>query len=250
MQQKLKNKRILTATLFILLQLHLISSFGQQPSNKGRLLYSNTLKDIRDTSAWIMEGKGKIEFNNGWMHMLAPDKKGHAVFWCPQTFPSNFIAEWEVQNLHVAYGLCIVFFAAKGINGEDIFDPTIPKRDAIFKEYTNGSINNYHISYYANSRNERGRETANLRKNKGFYKVQSKESGIPINSEAVHKIQLLKNNGRIQMFIDERKIIDWFDEGQKYGRILEDGRIGFREMKGTQFAYRNFNVWEYVVTEK
>ena len=45
------------------------------------------------------------------------------------------------------------------------------------------------------------------------------------------------------MYVDERKIIDWQDDGKKYGPVLQSGKIGFRQMKWTRFAYRNFNVW-------
>jgi len=75
----------------------------------------------------------------------------HHVFWCPENFPDRFIAEWEAQNREPDAGLCIVFFAAKGEKGEDIFDPFLPKRDGTFKQYTQGKIISYHISYYANS---------------------------------------------------------------------------------------------------
>jgi len=165
------------------------------------------------------------------------------VFWCSNDFPENFIAEWDVQNREPDAGLCIVFFAAKGINGGGIFDSTLPKRDGTFSGYTKGAINNYHISYYANGKDDPGRETANLRKNKGFHKVQVGESGIPLHSTAIHKVQLIKLEGSIRMFIDNRKIIDWTDDGKTYGKVLGSGKIGFRQMKWTHFAYRNFNVW-------
>ena len=130
------------------------------------------------------------------------------------------------------------------MNGEDIFDASLPKRDGTFTKYTKGAINNYHISYYANSKDHPGRETAHMRKNKGFHKVQEDEIGIPLSSKAIHKIQLIKFEGIVQLFIDERKVIDWKDNGQKFGKILQGGKIGFRQMKWTQFNYRNFNVWE------
>lgn len=37
------------------------------------------------------------------------------------------------------------------------------------------------------------------------------------------------------MFIDGRKIIDWQDDGQKYGPVLRDGKMGFRQMQWTDF---------------
>ena len=234
----------LLSQLFIgFLQLSFLTVLAQ-PYPKGKPVYSNPLAGKEDTIGWQMEGAGQVEFSNGWMKMFSPNEKGHHGFWCRQEFPENFIAEWEVQNLHTKAGLCIVFFAATGLNGEDICAAALPKRDGTFRQYTNGAINNYHISYYANSKDHPGRETAHLRKNKGFHLVQEKEPGIPLHSNDVHKIQLVKFEGRILLYIDSRKVIDWLDNGRQFGNILKGGRIGFRQMKWTQFAYRNFNVWE------
>jgi hypothetical protein len=210
--------------------------------DKGALIYSNPLSDKDSLKGWTMEGPGETSFNDGWMQMYSPVEKGHHVLWCPPEFPANFVAEWEVQNLHPEAGLCIVFFSAKGVKGEDIFSPTLPRRDGKFKDYINGAISNYHISYYANAKNERGRETANLRKNPGFHKVQKGEAGIPIDSKANHKILLSKKDGHILMYVDARKIIDWQDETD----ALSGGKIGFRQMKWTRFAYRNLKVWNVI----
>ena len=57
-------------------------------------------------------------------------------------------------------------------------------------------------------------------------------------------MKLVKKGGKIVFFIDDRKIIDWTDDGVKYGKILGVGNIGFRQMQWTHFAYRNFKVWE------
>lgn len=229
--------------LYILLLLLVLKSTAQQ-AEKGALLYSASFSNADELRDWKMEGAGKTEFSDGRMIMYSPGEEGHHVFWCPQEFPASFIAEWEVQNLHTDGGLCIIFFAAKGLNGEDIFDASLPKRDGTFKNYTKGAINNYHISYYANAKGEKGRETANLRKNKGFHKVQTGEPGIPIHSTEVHKVKLVKQQGHIQLFIDGRSIINYMDDGKRYGAVLEGGKIGFRQMKWTRFAYRNFKVWE------
>ena len=234
-----------------LLVLQILASVAAvaQEYQKGDLLYSNTFSKEEELSGWVMEGAGKIEFKDGWMQMSSPSEEGHHVFRCPQDFPESFIAEWEVQNIETDAGLCIVFFAAKGLKGEDIFDPSLPKRDGAFTGYTKGAINNYHISYYANPKNEPEREIANLRKNKGFHKVQAGKPGIPVNSTAIHQVRLIKHEGRIILYIDARKIIDWTDDGEKFGNILGAGKIGFRQMKWTHFAYRNFNVWNCVTSK-
>lgn len=136
-------------------------------------------------------------------------------------------------------------FAAKGAKGESIFDPSFPVRDGTFRQYTKSDLfNSYHISYYANGRDAPGREISHLRKNTGFNLVQEVEPGIPIKSKAIHKITLIKEEAHILMFIDGRKIIDWQDDGQKYGPVLRDGKMGFRQMQWTDFQYRNFQVWD------
>ncbi len=210
---------------------------------KGKLLFESTMKTSENVNGWKMEGPGTVDFRNGWMHMFSSEEKMHHVYWCPVTFPSTFIAEWEVQNMETDAGLCIVFFAAKGENGEDIFDPTLPRRSGDFKQYTRGKIVSYHISYYANSHHNPNRGHANLRKNNKFILVQEGEEGIPTKSKGVHRIQLIKDGPHIVMLVDDRKIIDWTDNGKTHGPVHTDGKIGFRQMKWTHFRYRNFKVW-------
>ncbi|MDB4655453.1 YesU family protein [Flavobacteriales bacterium] len=205
---------------------------------KADLLYENSFADAANMDSWKMEGRAMAEIRDGWMHMQSIDEESHHVYWCAETFPSDFIAEWEVQNHHPEAGLCIIFFAGAGINGEDLFDTLLKPRNGIFKQYTKGDLNNYHISYYANTPTQKDRPFSHLRKNKGFKKVQIGKPGIPSSSTAIHKLRLIKNNGCIQLFLDDKSIINWTD-----GHPLGAGKIGFRQMKWTQFAYRNFKVW-------
>ena len=46
------------------------------------------------------------------------------------------------------------------------------------------------------------------------------------------------------MYIGERKIIDWTNDGKTYSKVLHEGKIGFRQMQWTHFANSNFKVWE------
>ena len=143
-------------------------------------------------------------------------------------------------------GFVSFFFAATGVNGEDIFDPKLKERNGVFSQYTKSDLNTYHISYYANAAHNPNRPYSHLRKNKGFYKVLEGEQGIPPASTGIHRISLVKENAHIQLFVDERKVIDWVDDGKTYGPVLSGGKIGFRQMKWTHFRYRNFNVWGHV----
>jgi len=73
--------------------------------------------------------------------------------------------------------------------------------------------------------------------------VQKKEFGIPITSKEVHQLKLIKDDIRIIMYVDGRKIIDWVDKNE-HGPVLQGGKIGFRQMQWTHFRYKNFKVWE------
>lgn len=212
--------------------------------SKGDLLYNVSLNQKSDIDDWIMEGLGKTEFENGGMKMYSPNKEGNHVLWCNEDFPKSFVGKWRIKNLNTEAGLCIIFFASKGTNGEDIFDDDLAERNGIFEQYTRGDINNYHISYFANPKNEPGREIANMRKNSGFNLVQTGRRGVPIDSEDEFEITLIKDDNHIVLFIDEREVINWVDTGLIDLPVLGEGKIGFRQMKWTEFLYRDFRVWE------
>ncbi len=219
---------------------------AQDPAHgiKGELLYQSSMADSPDIAEWVMEGPGKVSFSEGWMDMQSPEETGHHVFWCPDEFPESFVAQWELQNLETDAGLCIVFFSAKGQNGESIFDPGLSRRDGVFNQYTRGDINCYHISYYANAAHNPDRPHANLRKNSGFHLVQEGAAPIPASSTEVYTMTLIKDGAHIILYANDRKLIDWKDDGITHGPVLGEGRIGLRQMKWTHFKYRNFKVWD------
>jgi len=220
--------------LFLLIQ----QAVGQNQAT-GKLFYSNSFLNADSLMDWKMEGQAEWKVENDGLHLYSPQQSKHHVLWCPISIPADFIAEWEAKNLNPEAGLCIIFFAACGKNGEDIFSEKLMPRKGIFKQYTQGDINNYHISYYANNPFEKRRNQANLRKNIGFKKVQSGELGIPKSSTEVHHCKLISCKGRILFYVDQKKVIDWTDS-----EPLGPGKIGFRQMKWTHFVYRNFKVWE------
>lgn len=214
----------------------------------GQLLYQSSFDSPESVADWVMEGPGEIAFDKGWMEMHSPDEQGHHVFWCPEDFPDSFIARWDAQNLDPEAGLVIVFFAALGIDGQDIFSPDLPERDGTFTQYTEGEIKSYHISYYANAAHNPGRGHANLRKNNTFSLLQKGEIGIPADSMQEYEITLVKEGDRIRLYIDDRKVIDYTDntpvvDGVDTGSALGGGKIGFRQMKWTHFRYKNFRVY-------
>lgn len=211
---------------------------------KARLLYATAMDSQASVKDWKMEGPAQVTFDDGWMTMKSPNQKYHHVFWCPQEVPSRFLAEWEMQNQHLEAGLCIVFFAATGLNGEDVMDPSLPKRDGRFSQYNNDKLKNYHISYYANNPSLPNRKVARLRKNPGKNRVAEGPRGIEVTSKKVHKVTLIKDDVKIKLYVDERLIIDWVDKGKIKGDPLGGGKIALRQMQWTQFRYRNFKIYE------
>jgi hypothetical protein len=211
--------------------------------SRGALIYSNPLASSADVADWKMDGPGEIRFDDGWMLMQSPGETGHHVFWCPRDFPADFIAEWDAKKLHTGLGLCIVFFAAKGVGGEGIFDPSLPSRTGLFAQYVNGAIRNYHVSYYANPDDAPDRRTANIRKNPGSHLVMEGDEGIPTDSAAIHRMTLIKNGGHVMMLDNGRKFLEWTDDGRALGPVYGEGKIGFRQMQWTRFRYRDFRVW-------
>ncbi|MCC5930961.1 MAG: DUF1961 family protein [Cyclobacteriaceae bacterium] len=239
-----KNAGLHYGRLWVMMAFFFIIFSGCHYERKPKVLYENDFSSAEKMEGWQMEGPGIVEFAEGWMHMYAPEQAWHHVYWCPVDFPESFEASWEMQNMHPEAGLCIIFFAALGTDGEDIFDPSLPARDGTFSQYTKDKINSYHISYYANNPKNQEREAAHLRKNNMFEIVQQGPEGITKSSVDIHKIRLVKEDARIVFYVDDVKIIDWTDDGTSLGPVYGKGKIGFRQMQWTHFRYRNFRVSE------
>lgn len=225
-----------------------ISTLERVQQLKDVLLYSRKLNKVTDIEGWVMEGPGKTSFESNTMVMHSPNQEMHHVLWVDKTFPDTFIAQWRAKVLDFDSGLAIVFFATQGLNGEDIFNRHLPKRDGTFSQYTKGKIKSYHISYYANAVHNPNRGYANLRKNNTFSLLQTGAEGIPTYSMETHLITLLKRKDHIQMFINDREVISYIDDdpvvdGLDTGDYLREGRIGFRQMQWTTMAYSDFEVW-------
>ncbi len=211
---------------------------------RGEILYESMMDTPGTVEGWVAEGPLDKRFEDGALQMRSVDFSGNTVLWCPEEFPESFVAEWEFKPLS-HYGLAIIFFAAKGENGEDIFDPALPSRDGEFRHYIRGAITSYHVSYFANVENfQMGRIDSNLRKNNQFYRVGGGPVAIAPGTEGWQHIRLVKDGNRIQLFANGQISVDWTDDDpERYGPPHGGGNIGFRQMSPTVGAYRNFRVW-------
>ena len=97
-------------------------------------------------------------------------------------------------------------------------------------------------SYFANAPNAPGRITSNMRKNSGFHVVANGPPGIAPGQQGAHEVRLIKDGARVHMQVDGRVVVDFLDDGKRYGAVLGAGKIGFRQMSPTVARYRRFRV--------
>lgn len=216
-----------------------------------KLLYENCLKEKSDIEGFVLEGQGEIWFQDACMHMKNAisselGQKANYVLWCPEVFPNNIRIEWEFRPL-TDRGLCILFFAAKGRNGKDLFDKSLQMRTGEYVQYHSGDIDAFHVSYYRRKEaDERAFHTCNLRKSKGFYLVTQGADPIPESAEAkeFYQITVEKMGNRVTFSVNGLQVFEYIDDGKTYGPLLSNGRIGFRQLAPLEACYRNLRVYE------
>lgn len=198
-----------------------------------------------------MEGEAKISFPNGRLRMenaLDPalGQKSNFVYWCPQNLPDNIALTWEFYPIQEP-GLAILFFAATGINGEDIFDAKLDKRSGEYQQYHHGDINAFHVSYFRRKYpSERAFNLCNLRKSYGFHMVMQGADPIPAVADAKppYFIKLIKKTNEVAFFINGLPIFRYVDDGKTYGKFIRNGKIGFRQMAPLIAEYSNLKVYK------
>jgi len=224
---------------------------------KGSCIYKNLFENEESIKEWKLEGQAIANFSKKGISLknkLDPELCGdsaHWVLWCPIDFKGNIIVEWDFLPVS-EHGLCMFFFSAKGKNGESIFSKSISERHGIYSEYHSGEINAYHLSYYRRKfSTERVFNTCNLRKSYGFHLVKMGADPIPSVQNVIdpYHMKLIKYKGFVQFYINDLLVLDWTDNGQEFGKILEDGKIGFRQMAPMEAIYSNLYIHEAILKE-
>lgn len=215
------------------------------------LVYENSFSCEDDLKGFVLEGSANIRFQDSSMIMkneLANElgQKANYVLWCPKDFPADVQIEWDFRPL-TNEGLCMLFFAASGINGEDLFDSVLQKRTGEYAQYHSGDINAYHVSYFRRKEpDERAFHTCNLRKSKGFHLVSQGADPIPDAADATefYHICVRKKNNNISFYVNDLCVFTFIDDNETYGSLLGTGKIGFRQMAPLTAAYRNLKVYQ------
>jgi len=215
----------------------------------GELIYENPLACAGDVTGWRLEGEAAISFPLGRMRMESlrdPEEgqKANFVHWCDQSFPSEVAVSWDFTPLREP-GLCILFFAAAGRNGEDLFDSALAPRNGEYDLYHHGDINALHVSYFRRRFPvERAFHTCNLRKSYGFHLVAQGADPLPSVADAAppYRVRLVKCGPEVTFAINDLEVFRWRDDGSTYGPILGGGKIGFRQMAPLMAEYANLAV--------
>jgi hypothetical protein len=188
-----------------------------------KLIYENPLASEGDIKEFILEGQAKFSFENGCLRMenalsTAEGQKANYVFWLNRDFPSDVCIEWDFKPVKEP-GLAIMFFAAKGRNGEDIFDDKLVKRTGEYPQYHHGDINAFHVSYFRRKEpDERAFHTCNLRKSYGFHMVTQGADPIPDADECMedYLIEVLKRGSYVSFSINGLRVFEFADDGETY----------------------------------
>ncbi len=217
---------------------------------EGTLIYENPLSCEADIQGFVLEGSATISFPNRKLRLenalnANEGQKANYVLWCPEDFPANVRIEWKFRPIKEP-GLAILFFAAKGQGGEDIFAPSLAKRTGEYVQYHHGDINTFHVSYFRRKEpDERALHTCNLRKSYGFYLVAQGGDPIPDADECVkmYGLTLEKKGNVVRFWVENVEVFCYVDDGETYGQFLSDGKIGFRQLAPMIGEYADLKVY-------
>lgn len=215
----------------------------------ARLIYQNPLASASDVCGFHLEGEAIIAFPNGRLRLEnnrspADGQRANFVLWCPEEFPQDVAISWDFWPVREP-GLCMLFFSASGRNGHDLFDQQLARRTGEYAQYHHGDIDAFHLSYYRrNTSADRAFHTCNLRKSYGFHLVCRGADPLPAVAEArpPYHLMVVKRGLDIRFVINDLVILEWRDDGRRYGLELGGGKIGFRQMAPLIGEYANLQV--------
>jgi hypothetical protein len=211
-------------------------------AKKGKVMLSD---DFKDGENWVVEKwsdeEAQVEFKDGKMHVRTHKGTDGVMIWCRKELPKDFLFEYDITPASKS-GFFLVFFCAKCKDGKDILsDASLKDRSdpTLFKKYTKGRIDCYHMSY---RRNESA--TCNFRKNSGMaLLMQKKLSAVLPKGKTVH-VALKKKGGHIVLTVDGQVFMDYMDEGKINGPVREGGKIGLRQVYESEGIYDNVRLTE------
>ncbi|KQN97781.1 DUF1961 family protein [Paenibacillus sp. Leaf72] len=215
-----------------------------------KLIYDNPLSCAEDMNGFRAEGDAVLSFPQQRLRLASArdeteGQQANFVLWCPHHFPADVAIAWDFRPI-AEPGLAILFFAAEGRSGEDLFDCALAARNGPYEQYHHGDINALHLAYFRRRwPEERQFHTCNLRKSYGFHLVAQGADPLPGTADCAesYRMLLVKRGGSIYFSMNELPILEWKDDGVAYGPLLGAGKIGFRQMAPLVAEYTNLKVY-------
>lgn len=212
--------------------------------------YRNPLAEAADLDGWTAEGPAGTAHADGGLVLsstadeaaLAAAGRGdhaHFTLWCPEVFPADIAIEWDFRPL-AGEGLAMLFFAAAGTGGRDLFDPALAPRTGYYPQYHSGDVSALHVSYLRRKwPTERRFRTCNLRKSPGFRLVAQGADPLPgpEDADGHYRVRVAKRGREVTFAIDGLTLFTFRDP-----EPLGAGRIGFRQMAPLVSHYRDLEV--------
>lgn len=216
----------------------------------GDLIYHNELSNPEALKDFCLEGQAVIHCDGGRMRLEnAVDEqlgqRANYVLWCKKVFPSDILLELDFRPIREP-GLAMLFFAAAGREGRNLFDPELKPRTGEYVQYHHGDINAFHLSFFRRKeKDERSFHTCNLRKSYGFHLVAQGADPIPDVEDAVdfYRLSLLKKGPEVRFAVNSLEVLTFYDDGERYGPLLGSGCIGLRQLAPMAGEYMNLNVY-------
>jgi hypothetical protein len=206
---------------------------------------------------WIAEGWGGADICGGKLWVAPATFKAcgnraeipeqgpsHMVVWNKNRFPADMMFEFTVNHNGSDDGLTLVFFAAQGQQGQDIFDLSLPPRNGVYRNYNKGELANYTVSYWSRNKKPslvaKGEAYSNrIRKNPGANMLATNASLTGKCSDCDYRVRILKVGGNITAEINGTVVNHVVDPDPHGG-----GYIGLRSMQGVdKVSYDSFKVW-------
>ena len=254
----------------------------------GKLIYSANFSTALDVCAeasllgpggrrarlpkcdWVLESQlnaSRASTEKG--RLLIKNNGGHSVLWATRKFEDNYELRYGFAPLNASNGLAIVFWSTTPASDPlgSIFGFSLPARTGDYRNYFNGSVSTYSLSYFRADgiaghgicdRNAAGRCEANMRKDPGFVVQEAGNDLIsgrtPLNGKAF-EVVVRKAGPSISVAVDGVDELVFSDNGSVPCKPchgcscpepgpLAGGYIGLRQMENTGLAhYTRFDVY-------
>lgn len=212
-------------------------------------LYRSALSGPDALADWHLEGPAVATFPACRLRLEsgADPSDGQAanfVAWLPIEHPGDVRVSWTFRPLREP-GLAMVFWAARGRDGEGIHDPALPVRTGEYEQYHSGAIDAYHLSYYRRMwPTERGLHTCNVRKSHGFHLVAQGADPLPavLDADRDYRLELTWTGATVTFTVAGITCLTWTDDGTVGGPFRSGGAIGLRQMAPLIAEYADLHV--------